>query len=158
MLLISNRNIQLTYFDQFVSGSGNSQWLTGRTQSNSFDGGDPVGVTHQGNQTFTLNVPDFDGFISGSSNNLVQSFVERNRQNIGFVTNKGGGTFTGSQRPQFDGFIPRSRESVVAVSSQKDIFDNVVVTFERFNWDTVLLVVTSQLPGDQSFISGSRNQ
>lgn len=153
-----------TYSNDLVHTSGNEgdSTVIGFTffqvlWSNS-DLGDPVGVTQQNVGTVTNGVPDSDGLISGSRDNLRRVGVNGNGQNVTGVADKSSFRVTGSQVPQSQGLIPRSGNSVVTVSRDNNILDDVRVTLVRSDWNTELLFVFSQLPGDQSLISGTGNQ
>lgn len=144
-----------TYLNSLIPRSrDNSVGLVRWGESNSRN---PVGVGSQSLHTFTNGVPNLDGLVTRSRNNLSQVLGDGNRQHISSVAHESLGTFTRFQIPQSQGLIPRSRQSVSTVSRDGDILNNVRVASERFLWHTVLVVFTTgQFPGDQSLVSGTR--
>lgn len=113
----------------------------------------------QGSHTLTNGVPDLDGLVTGSRNNLSQVLGDGNGENIVGVANESLGALTVLQVPQSQGLVPRSRQSVSTVSRDGDILNNVRVALERLLSNTVLGVLTTgQLPLDQRLVSGTRQQ
>lgn len=58
----------------------------------------------------------------------------------------------GSKVPQTQRLVPRARESVVAVTRQDDVTDEVRVAVKTLLRDSVVGLVTGQLPNDQGLV------
>lgn len=109
----------------------------------------------QGVHALTNGVPNLDGLVTRSRHNLSQVGGNGDRQNVTSVAIKSLGGLTGLQIPQSQGLVPRTRQSVGTVNRDGDVLDNVGVTNERLLWNTVLGIVTGQLPSDQGLVSGT---
>lgn len=117
-----------------------------------------MGVVVESVHALTNGVPDLDGLVSTGRNNLSVVVGERNRQNILGVTNKSLNGVTSLQVPQSEGLIPRSRDGIGTVLGDGNVLDNVGVTVKGSLGDTVSLVVSGQVPNNQSLVSGSRQK
>lgn len=62
------------------------------------------------------------------------------------------GGLASGQIPQAQSLVPGSRESVVTIGRQNDVTDEVRVTVQAFLWDTVVGLITGQLPYDQCLV------
>lgn len=61
-------------------------------------------------------------------------------------------SFAGGKIPQTQGLVPRSRQSVVSVTGEYNVGDEVRVTVQTLLGDTVVGLVSCQLPNDQGFV------
>lgn len=112
----------------------------------------------QGGHTFTDGVPDLNGLVSRSRDDLSQVLGDRHRQHVTGVADESLGAFAGFKVPQSEGLVPRGRQSVSTVSGDGDVLDDVFVTLERLLGNTVVFFTTSQLPGDQGLVSRTRKK
>jgi len=93
---------------------------------------DPVGVSLVGQSELALSegVPELDGLVSGTGDDLTVVSGEGHGQNIGFVSDEsssGGGML---QIPEAESTIPGSRKSKISITAHHDILDKVGVTRE----------------------------
>lgn len=105
-------NIRVAHLDELVpSGRDDDRVLGVRAEA---DAGDPVLVTLLGDRELavTKSVPQLDGAVAGSRNDLSVVGRERDRQNIVGVSNKTAGGGSGSKLPQAEGLVPGGGESV----------------------------------------------
>ncbi|KAH3670061.1 hypothetical protein OGATHE_002874 [Ogataea polymorpha] len=115
---------------------------------------DPVGVGLQGGHTLTERVPDLDGLVSGGRHNLSRVGGNGNRQNVSLVSNKSNDRFAGIELPKSQGLVPGGRDGVQSVWRDGTVLDNVRVALQSLLGNTVVVLVSSQLPGDQGLVSG----
>ena len=150
--------------DGSVPRGRNDDWLLDVMVES--DAGDPVGVwvLVDGELANTVDVPDLDGLVDGSRDDLSVVWGESNGENILGVTDEGsvGGALL--QVPESDGAIPGGREAESAIGGEIDIRDEVRVTLEDLSWNTPFLVLISlggallDVPDDEGLISGSRDE
>lgn len=62
------------------------------------------------------------------------------------------GGLSGGQVPQTKGLVPGTGQSVVSVRGENDVTDEVAVTVQTLLGDSVVGLVTGQLPHDQSLV------
>lgn len=93
-----------TYLDKLVPTGRDDGGL--RLTWRESHGGDPVGVGVKGLNTLSNGVPDLDGLVSGSRNNLSRVLGNRNGQNVTVVSNKSSGALTVLQVPQTQSLVP----------------------------------------------------
>ena len=132
----------ILYLDQLVPTSGNDDWVLwvgGEPHAR-----DPLGVSliGDGELAVTESVPELDGLVSGTRDNLPVIGGEGDREDVTSVSNESSGGYTSGEFPQSEGLVPRSRESVGTVRRDNTVRDNVSVTVERPLWDTVVLLIT----------------
>lgn len=149
------KNVKCTYLNRLVPACGVDNGVLGW---GTFNGGNPVLVGLQGLDTVTKSVPDLDGLVSGSRNELSDSTRDGDGHDITVVAVESGDTFTVRDLPQSQGLIPGTRKSVSSIWGQLTVLDNVGVTSQGLLGDTVLVFVSGQLPDDQGLVSGSRQQ
>ena len=99
-------------------------------------------------------IPQLDGFISGSTDNLTIIGGESNAQDIVAVILETAGGTSGGQVPQSQILIPRSGQGKVAVRGKDDIRNKVTMTMKALLGDSIVLFITSQLPNDEGFVTG----
>jgi hypothetical protein len=92
----------------------------------------------------TQGVPELDGLVTRTRDNLTVISREADRQNIVGVTDEttGGGTVV--QVPETKSLIPRSGQSELTVRRNSEIFNEVGVTNKRLTGDTVVQFISIQ--------------
>lgn len=64
---------------------------------------------------------------------------------------------TGSQVPQTQSLVPRTRKSVVSVGWENNVADEMGVSIQTFLGDTVVELITCKVPHDQRFVYKKTN-
>jgi len=103
---------------------------------------------------FTKGIPEFDGSVTGTRDDLPVVRAEADGQNVGGVADEAARGSTGVEVPETEGVVPGGREGELAVRRDNDIGDEVVVSVEDFFGGTVARLVAGQLPDDDGLISG----
>lgn len=75
--------------------------------------------------------------------------------NLGVVFKTTSST-SGSQIPQTQSLVPRSRKGVITVRRQNYITNEVRMSMQTFLRDTVVKIITCKVPDDQSFVYATR--
>jgi len=124
--------------DELIPTTGNDERVSRvRRETNTRN---PFRVTIFGDVVLALTegVPELDGLITRTGNNLTVVSRERDRQNIVGVTNEttGGGTVV--QIPKTESVIPRSREGELTIGRNGNILNEVRVTDERLTGNTIV--------------------
>jgi len=118
-----------------------------------------VSILVDGILALTQSVPQLDGLVSSSRDNLSVISGESNAQNILGVSNESSGGDSSVEIPQSEGSIPRSSQSKLAIRGNNHVLDKVRVSSEGFFWLTVVLIrLSGNGPDDEVLISGSRNK
>lgn len=91
--------------------------------------GDPLAVTVLLNVELALSksVPQLNGAVTASTNDLTVVSAEADRENVTGMADEPSCGLTGVQVPQTQGLVPRSRESELAVARHSHVADEVVV-------------------------------
>ena len=105
--------------------------------------------------TFTEGVPELDRPVTRTRDDLSVISAEADRQNIRGVSDKFPGRLAGVQVPEAEGVIPRSGESELAVRGDDDVGNEVVVSMENAFRITKRVLISGQLPDDDSFVCHS---
>ena len=146
------RQNRINYLDVFIPTARNNDGvLVVRRKP---DARHPLSVTLLLNSVFTLgqSVPQLDGLVPRSGDNLPIISGKGHAQNIMIMVLKPASRTSSRQVPQAQILVPRSGQGKVSVGGQNDIGDKVSMAVETLVRDTVLLVVASQLPDDQGFV------
>lgn len=116
--------------------------------------GDPLGVAVLDNVKLALSkgVPELDGSVSGGRNNLTVVSRERDGENVASVADKLLGRQTSVKVPQPKGVVPRGRKSKLAVGRDGNVGHKVVVTVENLLGETVQVVLSGELPSNDSLV------
>ena len=101
-------------------------------------------------------VPQLDGLVARSRNNLTIVSAESNAQDVLGVIFKTASGLTGSQVPQAEGLVPGAGESKVSIRRQNDVRDEMSVTLESLLRHTIVLVIASKLPDNEGLVAGGR--
>lgn len=65
---------------------------------------------------------------------------------------KSSGCLSCSKIPQTEGFVPRSRQCIVSVRREDNVTDEVRVTLESLLGNSIVSVISGQLPDDQGVV------
>lgn len=103
-------------------------------------------------------VPQLDGLITGTGDNLTVIGREGDREDVVGVTKEAAGSAAGVEVPETEGLIPGSGQSKLTVGGDNDILDKVVVAGEGTVGDTVVGLVTGELPDEESLVTGGRDE
>jgi hypothetical protein len=131
-------------------------WVRGKTNS-----ANPFGVSLFLDGVFALSqgVPQLDGLISGSRDDLSVVGREGNAQDVLGVTDETASGGSKVEIPQSQCGVPRTRESKLTIRRDSQIRNEVGVSVEGLLWNSVVLFrFTSQVPNDDGLISGSRQK
>lgn len=143
---------QVPDLDDFVESSRNNNWVLWRES----DAADPFSVSlfFESVFAFSKSVPQLDGLVTRSRDDLSVVSGEGNRENVLGVSNKSSGGGSSIQVPQSEGSIPRSRQTELSIRGDDDILNKVGVTVEGSSWSSVVLVTFSgEVPDHESLIS-----
>jgi hypothetical protein len=133
------------------------------------DAGNPIRVVvgFVGVLAISEGVPELEGSVSTSRDDLSVIKGEGNGVDFLGVANEDSGGLTGSQVPKSEGLVPRGGKTEEVVSGEGNIGDEVVVTSEGLKGDTVKSVgvrlidffgSSSQFPDHKGLISGTGNK
>lgn len=104
---------------------------------------------------FTEGIPELNGLVTRTGDNLPVISTEADRQNIGSVTNELTGGETGIKVPETECMIPGGRKGELAVRGDDDVGNEVVVAVENALWVAVGIFITSQGPNNDGFVYAS---
>jgi hypothetical protein len=141
------------YLDDLVPASGDNDGVGGVGRE--ADAGDPLGVTIllNGELALTEGVPQLDGLVAGSRDDLTVVGREGNREDIVGVTDEATGGEAGVEVPKTEGLVPRGGQSELTVRGDDNILDSRVVSVEGLAGDTeVTLVIANQVPDDDGLV------
>jgi len=102
---------------------------------------------------FTESIPELDGLVSRSRDNLSVISRKSNAQNVFGVTNESSGGSSKIEVPKSESAVPRSRQSELSVRGDNDIRDEVIVSSESFSREAKLLSISSKFPNDEGLVS-----
>jgi len=110
-----------------------------------------------GEFAFTEGVPQFDGLVTGTRNNLSVVSRESNAENVLVMSAEDSGGFSRVDLPQSESSVPRSRQSKLGVRRNHNVLDKVGVSSKGSLGNTIVgWVISGQLPDENGFISRGR--
>lgn len=114
----------------------------------------PLGVSVVNNVELALSkgVPELDGSVSGSRDDLSVVGREGDAEDVTGVSDELSGGQSGVQVPESEGLVPRGREGELAVRGDRDVRDEVVVSVEDLLGETEGVLVSGKLPNDDSLV------
>lgn len=146
--------------DNLVPTSGNEGGDLG--VGGEADARDPllVAISVQGVLALTESVPELDGLVAGTRDNLAVIGGDSDGEDILLVADEAESAVTGLDVPETDRTIPRSGkgiEAVLVVNGEGEVLDEVVVAGEALNGDSegVGGLIALDLPDDDGLIAGS---
>jgi len=122
------------------------------------DAADPLFVTILGEGVLevTESVPQVDGLVARSGDNLTVVGGEGNRENVLGVTNELASADTSAQFPETKGTVPRSRKGEVTIRRESNILNEVGVSGQSSKRLSVLSFGSRvELPNDDAAVAGS---
>ncbi len=108
-----------------------------------------------GELAVTKGVPELDGAITGTRDNLSVVGGERDREDIVGVTNEAAGGGSGGELPEAESLIPGGGKSVSTVGGDNAVGDDVGVAVEGALWVSVGRLITGQVPDDEGLVTGT---
>ena len=104
-----------SYLNKLVPSRADNNWVL-RVWAESY-ARDPIGVSLFGDSELavTKSVPELDGAVARSRNDLSVVGGEGDGENIIGVSNKSAGGGTGGKLPEAESLVPRGRESIGTV-------------------------------------------
>jgi len=148
---------ELPDLDDLVPASGDNDGVGGVGRE--ADAGDPLGVTIllDGELALTEGVPQLDGLVAGSRDDLTVVGREGNREDIVGVADEATGGEAGVEVPETEGLVPRGRQGELTIGGDDNILDSRVVSVEGLAGDTeVTLIIANQVPDDDGLVAGRR--
>ena len=142
--------------DELVPSSGDDDWVTRES-----DAGNPfsVSLVFDGVLAFSESVPQLDGLVSGSRNDLSVIERESNRQDVLGVSEELSGGDSSVDIPESQGSVPRSRQGELSVGGNSEILNKVGVSNQNLLGNTIgLFRLLGQVPYEESLISRSRDE
>ena len=97
-------------------------------------------------------VPQLDGLVPTGGHNLPVVGGEGHGQDVLGVVLEPAGGLPGAQVPETKVLVPGSGQGKVTIGGQNDIGYEMSVTMETLIRNTVLLVITGQLPNDKRLV------
>jgi len=97
-----------------------------------------VTLLSDGELAVSESVPELDGAVSRSRDDLSVVCRKGDGENVVAVTNESAGGGTGGKLPEAKSLIPRGRESVGTIRGDHAVRDNVGVTVKGSLWISVL--------------------
>ena len=118
--------------------------------------GHPVTVTLLLDGVLALGkgVPELDGLVPGSRDNLAVVGGEGDAHDILGVVLEAASGLAGGKIPQTQGLVPGAGEREVTVRGQDDVGDEVAVSVETLLGDAVVHVIPGELPDDERLVPG----
>lgn len=121
------------------------------------DAGDPVVVSILDDETAdSEGVPQTDGAIAGTRDDLTVIGREGNRENVLGVSNEAASSGSSGEIPQAQGGVPRGRQGVLSIRRDDNILNVVTVSTESLAGITELRLITGKSPDDDGLIARSR--
>lgn len=119
-----------TNLDNLVPSGGDDDGVEG--VGGEADARDPLGVALVLDVELALSegVPELDGAVTRSRNDLAVVGREGDGENVGGVTNEAAGGEAGVKVPETEGVVPRRRQSELSVGRDNNVGDEVVVTLQ----------------------------
>lgn len=144
--------------DHLIPTTGNDHGII-RGEPNAAD---PLLVSSivDGELALTKSVPQLDGLVTGSRDNLSVISRESNAENILGVSNEPTCGGSGGNIPKAEGVIPGSRECELSVRGNHDVLDEVVVSVKGTLGEATalsVLLLAVELPDNDSLVTRSRN-
>jgi hypothetical protein len=147
-----------TDLDKLVPTSGNDDGVLGvGAEANARS---PLGVALIGDGVLavTEGVPELDGSVTRTGNNLAVVGREADREDVVGVADESSSGGTSSKLPETQSLVPRGRQSVGTVRRDNTVGDDVRVAVERSLGVAVLGLIAGEVPDDQGLVSGSRQE
>ena len=148
----------MTYLNDLIPASRHdSGVLWAGAEANATD---PLGVTVLGDVelAITQRVPQLNGAVTATRDNLTVVRAKANAQDITSVSHKAARRHAGVEVPETESLIPRGRQSKLTIRRDHDIRHEVVVTVQDLLWVAIVGVITRQLPNNDGLVTRSSQQ
>lgn len=142
-----------TDLDELVPASGDDDGVLGvRGEANA---GDPLGVALVGDGVLavTEGVPQLDGAVTGTGDDLTVVGGEADGENVVVVADEAAGGLAGGELPEAEGLVPGRGQSVGAVGRDHTVGDDVGVAVERALGVAVGSLITGKVPDDEGLVT-----
>lgn len=106
----------------------------------------------------TERVPQLDGPVTRTRDNLAVVGAEADAQHIASVADEAAGGLARVEVPQAERLVPRGRQSELAVRGNHDVRHKVVVAVQDLLGVAVVRLVTRQLPDDDGLVARGGQQ
>jgi len=97
-------------------------------------------------------IPELDGPVTGPRDDLSVVSAEADRKDVRIVANESTRGLAGVEVPETKSVIPGCGEGELAIRRDDDIRYEVVVSVQNTFWKAVRILVTGQLPNDDSLV------
>jgi len=105
----------MAYLDELVPSSRNNHWVLWAWRE--ADARDPLGVSliGDGELAVTKSIPQLDGAIARSGDNLTVVGREGDGENVTSVSDEAASSLAGRELPETEGLVPGRRKSICTV-------------------------------------------
>lgn len=112
-----------------------------------------MAILLNGELALTKSVPQLDGLIARSGDDLTVVSREGHREDILLVANETAGGKASVQVPKTEGLVPRGRQGELTIRRDNNVLDSVVVSVKRLARNTkVAVVIAGQVPDDDGLV------
>jgi len=148
---------QVPDLDELIPTTRDDQGVLGR--GGEANARNPFGVRLilDGELALSKGVPQLDGLITRSRNDLTVVSGEGNRQNVLGVSDEAAGGVSGGDLPQTESSVPRSRQGELSVRRDNNVLDVVSVSLEGSLRASVVALLAGEGPDHQGLITRSRH-
>lgn len=108
-----------------------------------------------GELAVTKGVPELNGAVTGTRDNLSVVGGERDREDVVGVSDETTGGGSGGELPKAESLIPGGGESVSSIGGDNTVGDDVGVSLEGALWVSVGGLIAGQVPDDEGLVAGS---
>ena len=142
-----------THLDELVPASGDDDRVLG--VGGEPDAGDPLGVALVGDGVLavTEGVPQLDGAVTGTGDDLTVVGGEADGKDVVVVADETAGGLTGGKLPEAEGLVPGRGQSVGTVGGDHTVGDDVRVTVEGAFGVAVGGLITGEVPDDEGLVT-----
>merc|ERR1719285_621985 len=136
-----------------VLASGSAEGTVGRQP----DAGDPVlvAILLDGVLALGKGVPQLDGLVPGSGDNLPVVGRESNGEHILGVVLKPAGGLASGEVPQPQGLVPGAGQGKVSIRGKNHIRDEVAMAMQTLLGDAIVSnIIPGELPDDERLVPG----
>jgi len=146
---------ELPNLNELVPSGGDNNWVLWVWRES--DAGNPLGVAllGDGELAVTKGVPELDGAVTGTRDDLTVVGREGDRENVVGVSDETTGGGSGGELPETESLIPGSGKGVSTVRGDNTVGDDVRVTVKGSLWVTVGGLVAGQVPDDEGLVTGT---
>lgn len=143
----------MTDLDELVPASGDDDGVLG--VGGEANAGDPLGVALVGDGVLavTEGVPQLDGAVTGTGDDLTVVGGEADGKDVVVVADETAGGLAGGKLPEAEGLVPGRGQSVGTVGGDHTVGDDVRVTVEGALGVAVGGLITGKVPDDEGLVT-----